>query len=130
MARLLSDNPAIAMRPRDLYNESQRDGDTSHEGKTRIQHLLDILSGGDYRVEFALNPRNKLTYLYFTLNAVLGILKQNPDVILMDCTYKTNRVEMPLLNIIGTTGMDTTIHLAQAFLRDETVETTRGFCLN
>lgn len=34
----------------------------------------------------------------------------------MDCTYKTNEFEMPLLNVVGVTGMNTTIHLAHTFM--------------
>lgn len=42
------------------------------------------------------------------------------DVLLMGCTYKTNRFGMTLLNIVGVTGMNTTIHVAHAFLKGET----------
>ncbi|ETN06765.1 hypothetical protein F442_11495 [Phytophthora nicotianae P10297] len=38
----------------------------------------------------------------------------------MDCTFKTYAVDMPLLNMIGVTGMNTTNHLAQSFIRIET----------
>jgi hypothetical protein len=37
----------------------------------------------------------------------------------MDCTYHTNRFGMPLLNIVGVSGMNTTIHVGQAFLAGE-----------
>lgn len=41
-------------------------------------------------------------------------------MILMKCIYKTNRFNMPLLNIIRTSGMNTTLHLAQYYLCGET----------
>ncbi len=40
--------------------------------------------------------------------------------LLLDCTYRINRYKMPLLNIVGCTGMNTTIQLALVFLCSET----------
>jgi hypothetical protein len=41
-------------------------------------------------------------------------------VIMMDCTYRTNRFNIPPLNIDGVTGMNTTIHIAQVLIEGET----------
>lgn len=53
-----------------------------------------------------------------TLGRFKSIVR-TPDVIMMDCTCRTNRFNMPLLNIVGVTGMNTTIHIAQVFIRGE-----------
>ena len=37
----------------------------------------------------------------------------------MDCTYKTNRFNMPLLSIIGITSLGTNFWVAFCFLRNE-----------
>jgi len=39
---------------------------------------------------------------------------------LMDCTYKTNKFRMPLLNIVFPTGLHTTIQLGLCFMYSET----------
>lgn len=37
----------------------------------------------------------------------------------MDCTYKTNKYKMPLLDIVGVTAMNTTYFVGFAFVSDE-----------
>jgi len=41
-------------------------------------------------------------------------------VLQLDCTYKTNRFKMPLLNIIGVTNLDTIFTVAFCFMKSET----------
>jgi MULE transposase domain len=43
----------------------------------------------------------------------------NPYLPLMDCTYKTNRFGMPLLDIVGITATNTTFYVGFAFPSDE-----------
>ena len=40
----------------------------------------------------------------------------------MDCTYKTNRFKLPLLNIVGTTCLNTTFYIEFCFLASEVQE--------
>ena len=40
----------------------------------------------------------------------------------MDYTYKTNRFKLPLLNIVGTTCLNTTFYIAFCFLASEVQE--------
>jgi hypothetical protein len=47
------------------------------------------------------------------------LLKKYPDVLLLDCTYRTNKFKMPLLNIAGTTCLDKNYHTAFCFLVKE-----------
>lgn len=70
--------------------------------------------------EYQLNKDQRLSHLFFGHVESIENFKQNCDVILMDCTYSTNYFDMTLLNIIGNTGMNKTVHLAQAFLNRET----------
>jgi hypothetical protein len=41
------------------------------------------------------------------------------DLLILDCTYKTNRFQMPLLNAIILTGMNTVLPFAQVWLPGE-----------
>lgn len=50
----------------------------------------------------------------------MEIFKDDPDVILLNYSYKTNLYNMNLLNLVGITGMNTTVHLAQAYMKGET----------
>jgi len=48
------------------------------------------------------------------------MFKQHPDVLLLDSTYKTNRFNMPLLNICGITGGNKVFQARLVFLSRET----------
>jgi hypothetical protein len=52
----------------------------------------------------------------------IDLWKKNPDVLLLDCTYKTNRFNMPLLNICGITGNNKTPQFTLCFLSSELEE--------
>jgi hypothetical protein len=51
------------------------------------------------------------------------LVKCNPDVIQIDATYKTNAFHMPLVHIVGITGMGKTYDVAYAFIPNELGET-------
>ena len=52
----------------------------------------------------------------------LEILRKNHDCMLLDCTYKTNRYNLPLLNIVGCTSQGTTFQIAVMLLKGEKEE--------
>ena len=67
------------------------------------------------------NPKtNRLERLFFAYPDAIQIYKKHPEVVLLDCTYKTNRFRMPLLNICAVTGNRKTIQVALCFLSGET----------
>jgi hypothetical protein len=49
-------------------------------------------------------------------------LNQNAEVVLLDCTYKTNKFDMPLLHIIGVDGLNQSFTIAICFLDQKTEE--------
>jgi hypothetical protein len=72
-------------------------------------------------VAYKLDDSRGVTPLFFAHVEAVDIYTANFDVVLMDCTYRSNRFNMPLLNIVGVTGTNTTIHLAQCFMKGETL---------
>jgi hypothetical protein len=61
----------------------------------------------------------RLERLFFAHPDAIKIYKQHPDVVLLDCTYKTNRFRMPLFNICTVTGNRKTVQVALVFLSGE-----------
>ena len=106
---------------KDLYNVAQRARSTHLGGLTAVQWLYNTLRelGWFYRFDTDLNVTNRVTRIFFAHPDSVKLLKSNPDVILLDCTYKTNRFNMPLLNICGVTGNNMTPQIAMAFLSGE-----------
>jgi hypothetical protein len=57
--------------------------------------------------------------LFLAYKNALAMYKSYPEVMLIDCTYKTNRYRMPLCVMAGITGVNTTVIVAMAFLKQE-----------
>lgn len=69
------------------------------------------------------NPKtNRLERLFFAHPDSIEIYKKHPEVVLLDCTYKTNRFRMPLLNICAVTGNRKTVQAVLCFLSGEKKE--------
>jgi hypothetical protein len=63
-----------------------------------------------------------LTRLFIAGNNCLAYAKKNPDILIMDSTYKTNRFNMLLLNIIGINNNYKNFYICIVFLQNETEE--------
>ena len=85
------------------------------------------LAGGQEELEEAGVPHRKvvseggvLTHLFLASKESLNMLQDYHQAILLDCTYKTNIFEMPLLEIVGITSTGKSFTAACAFMRGET----------
>ena len=86
---------------------------------TPLQWLLKELQDNGYNPRFETKDGNILSKLIYLHPQAIQLWKDHPDVLLMDCTYKTNRFNMPLLNICGVTGGNKVIQLGLVFLFSE-----------
>jgi len=109
--------------PRDVYNLGQRMRIQSLGGLTPMQWLVKELDRLGYynKINFD-ETTNKVTRLFYMHPTAIKHWKTNPDCLLLDCTYKTNRFNMPLLNICGVTGNNKTPQFALCFLSGEKEE--------
>ena len=57
--------------------------------------------------------------LFWTHPTFVDLLRTFPKVLIMDCTYKTNRYRLPLLEIVGVTSTDLTFCVAVAYIENE-----------
>ena len=62
---------------------------------------------------------NKLERLFFVYPKALELYKSHLDILMLNCTYKTNRFCMPLLNISAITSGKQVIQVAIVFLTKE-----------
>ena len=67
----------------------------------------------------------RVKILFFVDKEVMDILCKNFEVLIMDCTYKTNKYGMPLLDIVGHTSIGTTFYIGFAFIYGEKEEVYR-----
>ena len=114
------DDPDIPLAIKDVYNEKGKQRLERLNWKKPIQALMAELSRQeDWYSAHAEDGVHRLSHLFFANMESLRLLFLNPEVLNMDCTYKTNRFQMPLLSILGITSINRTFWVAFCFLRNE-----------
>ncbi|ODM20249.1 hypothetical protein SI65_03302 [Aspergillus cristatus] len=106
--------------PQDIYNFRQ---DLHHkflDGRTPIQALLTALpKEGKWLFNHMKDIDGHVVGLFCTHQSCLELLQSNPYLLIMDCTYKTNKYRMPMLDINGVTATGSTFFAAVAFIHNE-----------
>ena len=74
----------------------------------------------DYFCGYKTHISGEVTHLFFAHPKSVELFKHYSEVLLMDCTYKTNCFNIPLLNIIGTTALGTSFFIGFVFMSGET----------
>lgn len=112
--------PAITLR--DLYNfryHSQRKKLTA-EHPTPTSYAIHMLESLDYHLDYKTDRYGQVIHLLLVHPQSLEVFKRHaPDVLMMDCTYRTNKHNQLLLNIIGSTGSNQTLNLGVAIMTGE-----------
>lgn len=104
--RILKQNdPNNASTIDNIYNYKAKHRISEMQGRSKMQHLLKILDERKY-VEFHRRSQDteELLNIFFAHPYFSQLLKCFPEVLIMDCTYKTNRHVLPLLEICGVTS--------------------------
>ncbi|XP_077252535.1 protein FAR1-RELATED SEQUENCE 5-like [Tasmannia lanceolata] len=120
LTSLRRSNPQLLAISRDVYNCTAKIRKDILAGRTPIQALLDELADGGfyYSVEY---DEGRLTHLFFAHPKSIALSRSYSNVFVMDCTYKTNKYKMPLLDVVGVTSFNSSFYSCFAFLqKDET----------
>ena len=75
-----------------------------------------------YRTKSDVKEGESLTHLFIANNKHTYFLMENPEVLTIGATYKTNRFRMFLINIIRMTGMNQNFYAASVFIAGEKEE--------
>ena len=112
-------DPEILLTVQDIYNEHKLICLEKLAGQSLIEALFYELQQGNFFIGHKTHLDGNVTHLFFASPASIELWKCYSEVLLMDCTYKTNRFNMPLLNIMGSTGLNTSFFIGFAFLSSE-----------
>ncbi|KAI9915592.1 hypothetical protein PsorP6_007268 [Peronosclerospora sorghi] len=93
---------------KEIYNEKVVAKSEFLEGRSRIQALYDEIRAGDFIFNVMVASDGALRGLFFCHEKSVELARRFNVVFVMDCTYKTNRFGMPLINIVGITASDST----------------------
>jgi MULE transposase domain/FAR1 DNA-binding domain len=121
--------PELTWTIQDIYNLRRELRAKLLEGRSPIEAMIHELEVSNFEFNYQIDIYGYITLLFFTHPESLLLLKQYPEVLLMDCTYKTNRFYMPLLDILGSTSLNRTFFVVFIFLSGET-EDDYSYALN
>ena len=120
IASMKAENPDIHANTKVIYNLKTRIRAAYLDGRTSVQALLDFLAEKSYTVAYR-TENGKLTHLFLAHPQSVKMAKLFPSMFLLDCTYKTNKFGLPLLNIAGFSSVYKTFTACSVFLRSETI---------
>ena len=103
----------------DIYNcitDVRRD---TCEGQSSIHALADQLYKEGFWSQFQTGPDGRVMAILFAHLKSVGYLQAYPDILILDCTYKTNKYRMLLLDIIGVDACQRSFCIAFTFLNSE-----------
>lgn len=120
LTSLRQNGAEISLRPRDIHNLRWNMRREFLDGRTPIQALLtQIPEGGDWICNWETEDNNVVTAVFCTHKSALELLRRYHYVLFMDCTYKTNRYGMPMMDIVGVTPINKTFFVGFGFVKDE-----------
>lgn len=101
-----------------IYHERAKIYKDYLNGKSPIEALILELRNSSfiYKIE---NIEGHISSLFISHPDSIRLAKQFPTVLLMDCTYKTNKFSMPLLHIVGINNCSKTFSIAFCFISQE-----------
>ncbi len=90
-------------------------------GRRPIEVLVELISCFDYFINVRL-VEGAVDYVFFMHQSLISMCQTFGMVFLLDCTYKTNKFGMPLLNVVGITSTYVTFNAGFAFLHTKNEE--------
>ena len=115
---LVRQNGSLATR-QDIYNRIAEVRRNTCEGQSSIHAFINQLKK-DFWSRIQVAPDGHITAVIFAHIESLAYLRAYPEILLLDCTYKTNKYGMPLLDMIGVDATQRSFCIAFAFLSGET----------
>lgn len=106
----------------DIYNCIAKSKRALCEGQSTIQALANELDSQGFWSRIQLDQARRVTAVLFAHPESLAYLQAYPELLILDCTYKTNKYKMPLLDMIGVDACQRSFCIAFAFLSGEAEE--------
>jgi hypothetical protein len=95
-------DPTTLALPQDIYNQNAAFRREIRQGKSSTEALIQHLQETGIKHSILKDPRTRrLKGLFIACPESIEYLQHHHDVLLIDNTYRTNRFELPLMDIIG-----------------------------
>ncbi len=103
----------------DIYNRIAEARHDSREGESPIHAFWNQLEKKGFWSHVEHIPDGYITSILFIYPESLAYLQTYPEILILDCTYKTNKYGMPLLDMIGIDVIGRSFYIAFTFLSGE-----------
>jgi len=113
----------VLVTTRDIYNQTKSIKLKNLAGRTPIKALIDELSNDEeWLFHFHSDTNGHVEYLFMAHRTSIDMVRKYPTVLIMDCTYKTNKFKMPLLDVIGINPCNLSFYVGFCFLKGKDIE--------
>jgi MULE transposase domain/FAR1 DNA-binding domain len=122
---LLDSNSTDGNKPvllSDINNARYRYRALRQGPRTAIQALINGLQEGSWYCQYQTDNSNAIRCCFFAYQKSIHLFQRFSEVVLIDCTYNTNKFNIPLFIITGRTSMNRSFTIRIAFLAGETFE--------
>lgn len=114
-------NPDAGITLKDIRNARSKHASLMNGGLPAIQALIQGLEN-QFAHQEVVDSDNHLVHLLLFHRTSLQLLLRWPYTLVIDCTYKMNRHDLYLCQIVGKTARNTLFIIGQAFLSNEDKE--------
>ncbi|KAI5678146.1 hypothetical protein M9H77_09096 [Catharanthus roseus] len=109
-----------------IYNVAAKIKKNRMQGRNTVEEVLCLIAIRDYTVFYRnREDSNMLSDIVIAHPTSIEMLRTWPYILIMDTTYKTNKYNMPLLEVVGMTPTGKNFTVASAFMRNEQATTYR-----
>ncbi len=106
---LCQKDPNLNIRLNDLCNAWSLIRHIALAGRTSIQGLLEeLIDKNDFDC-YKTDSKDHISHLFAAHSRGIESFHNHRDLLILDCTYNSDQFKILLLNIVGVTGMSTTI---------------------
>nr|CCA22462.1 hypothetical protein CHGG_03237 [Albugo laibachii Nc14] len=104
---------------RKLWNLKQKHAIMKLDGRTPMDKLYAAFKESGFEIDVQKDIDGNITHLFFAQPKNVELLRNNCDVLLVDCTYKSSKTRFSLLHVVGNTMLYSTFSVAFAFMKNE-----------
>lgn len=115
----LRENSQSHATQQDIYNYITQGKQELQKGQSTIHTLANELEEEGFQSRIQFDTDGRVTAVLFAHPESLAYLKSYPDLLILDYTYKTNKYNMPLLDIVDVDACQRSFYVAFAFLSSE-----------
>ncbi len=127
IANLDADLINSIFQTRDIYNFKAQLRRDILDSLTSVQILIRKLNESDWMFQLQKNIENQITHLFFNKNSCQNMLKDNHEILIMNCIYKINRYKMFLMIISDQIAMKINFYVDFCFMNKKTTRIIAEF---